>query len=82
MKTLSLKLLKSFKNSKSEAIENQEIENCPICYEAELDEKNGQTVKLDCGHQFCRNCLFEDAKIKIQSKKLDDLVCPEALCRS
>ena len=52
---------------------------CKICNEkVPLNE----TIKLSCGHSFCKECLLKDWKIKIKEKKIDEklLKCPEEDC--
>lgn len=48
---------------------NEELENCPICYE-ELGQRDICITK--CGHKYCMSCLFKHAE-----KSLD---CP--MCRT
>mmetsp|Transcript_21705 Transcript_21705/g.28099 ORF Transcript_21705/g.28099 Transcript_21705/m.28099 type:complete len:769 (-) Transcript_21705:341-2647(-) len=48
---------------------NQRSEiSCPICLESELN-----SIELQCGHSFCRNCLTLSAEMKISA-------CP--MCRA
>jgi hypothetical protein len=51
------------------------LENCDcnICYET-IENKN--FIKLNCGHEFCKECI----KKSLQNEKKDKLSC--AFCRS
>lgn len=80
MKRLSISLVERLERVKSAASVVEDIETCPVCYETELKEGAETTIKLGCSHMFCRDCLFEDFKLKVNSNKLDELICPQALC--
>jgi hypothetical protein len=51
------------------------METCLICYE------EAPLQKLDCGHEFCRECLLETFKVLIEDQSLWHLIkCPDATC--
>lgn len=52
--------------------ETNELCECGICYE---ENENKNFVKLDCGHQFCKDCTKESLK----NEKRQHYYC--ALCR-
>ena len=56
----------------SDSEDSEDSDNCPICFEV-LDDEEGNTHKLECGHVFHTNCI-------INSFRLATATCP--ICRA
>ena len=50
------------------------VENCPICYEETMLEK------LECGHGFCKGCLMDYLRNKINVAQIEKFKCPMDKC--
>ena len=48
-------------------------QTCPICFDL-LNQENGQHIQLHCGHEFCKDCIYEYIIFKN-----DNTACP--VCR-
>lgn len=51
---------------------------CKVCMDG---VPLGLEFHLSCGHVYCRSCVQEFLKVKIQSRSILDLNCPEEGCR-
>ena len=70
-----IKQLNSKNKEKVKTIENNS--DCPICFNEMNFENKSKLVFLDCGHVYCKSCIQDWVKTKVQSFANPD--CPK--CR-
>eukprot|EP01103_Thecamoeba_quadrilineata_P000988 TRINITY_DN10877_c0_g1_i1.p1 TRINITY_DN10877_c0_g1~~TRINITY_DN10877_c0_g1_i1.p1 ORF type:complete len:394 (-),score=34.44 TRINITY_DN10877_c0_g1_i1:139-1320(-) len=51
---------------------------CPICLD-EVDIQNCYQL-IECGHQYCHDCLEEYLRIKIVNGRATEIKCPSPMC--
>jgi hypothetical protein len=70
-------------NKHQKNIEKEEKQNetydCEICF---VDYPLSEFVTLPCNHKYCKHCIQHILKIKIEEKKVRNIICPHDNCTS
>ncbi len=62
-----------------EEADEKELLDCPVCF---VSLAYSDSLRLEqCGHRFCRECLFTHCNTKIQGGNAANLDCPEMGCQ-
>ena len=58
---------------------NRGTHACPICFEPKAGLAS---LRLACGHAFCRACLRQHAEVNVREGSLGAIRCPDTQCRA
>jgi hypothetical protein len=67
----------SFTQNPLQGIPQQNLKICEICLTDETEIEQSKWIELDCGHNFCRDCLTSTLKVA-QEKRSLPLKCPSS----
>ena len=53
---------------------------CQVCFEEKKGGREGEGMSLECGHVFCRDCVGQQFKTKVEEGETKNLTCLYPRC--